>query len=273
MNQTIRKNPKALLIEVREQLGIYVYALVDPRDHQVFYVGKGTGDRILAHAKEAKEAKEIHTAKLDRIRAIEQAGHEVTHYFIRTGIKSNKEAFAVEQGAIDALKLAGMELTNLAAGHGSRQSGAMLLSELMTELAAPPAPAINEPTVIFKVNRLWSKGMDEPAVAEITRGFWKIGVRSRARAQIAIAVASGIVRGVYRIEPGSWHKGNRNTGDKNRWGFNTLDVPQYRHLIGTQVRAVFPKGSQTPFRLFLDGFPGAAKYEVVSKRSKSRADK
>ena len=245
-------------------------SLVDPRNREVFYVGKGTGDRILAHAKEAKESKEVHTAKLDRIRAIEERGHEVTHYFIRTGIKTDKEAFAVEQGAIDALKLAGMELTNLAAGHGSSQSGAMLLSDLIAELAAPPTQAIQEPTVIFKVNRLWVKGMKDDAVADITHGFWKIGVQPRAKAQIALAVASGIVRGVYRIEPNSWQNGNRMSGDKNRWGFEPMAAPEYQELVGTQVRSVFPKGSQTPFRLFLDGFPGTAKYESESKRQSTK---
>ena len=27
--------------------GFYVYALIDPRDNKVFYIGKGNGNRIL----------------------------------------------------------------------------------------------------------------------------------------------------------------------------------------------------------------------------------
>lgn len=31
---------------VIENLKFYVYALVDPRDNHIFYVGKGSGNRI-----------------------------------------------------------------------------------------------------------------------------------------------------------------------------------------------------------------------------------
>lgn len=34
---------------VGEQLGHYVYLYVDPRTGEPFYVGKGVGNRILAH--------------------------------------------------------------------------------------------------------------------------------------------------------------------------------------------------------------------------------
>ena len=45
---------RALPPEVAERMGpFYVYALVDPRDDAVFYVGKGTGQRLLSHGREA----------------------------------------------------------------------------------------------------------------------------------------------------------------------------------------------------------------------------
>ncbi len=43
--------------EVAERIGpFYVYLLVDPRNGEVFYVGKGTGARPLAHGVEAARA-------------------------------------------------------------------------------------------------------------------------------------------------------------------------------------------------------------------------
>ena len=36
--------------KVKEALGYYVYALVDPRDWKIFYIGKGKGNRIFHSA-------------------------------------------------------------------------------------------------------------------------------------------------------------------------------------------------------------------------------
>ena len=37
---------KSFKQSVIEGLKYYVYALVDPRDNRIFYVGKGTGNRV-----------------------------------------------------------------------------------------------------------------------------------------------------------------------------------------------------------------------------------
>ena len=36
--------------EVSESLGNYVYRLIDPRNGETFYVGKGKGNRVFQHA-------------------------------------------------------------------------------------------------------------------------------------------------------------------------------------------------------------------------------
>ena len=37
--------------EVVEALGCYVYRLIDPRNGETFYVGRGRGQRVFAHVK------------------------------------------------------------------------------------------------------------------------------------------------------------------------------------------------------------------------------
>ena len=36
--------------KAQEELKYYVYCLVDPRDRKIFYIGKGIGNRVFAHA-------------------------------------------------------------------------------------------------------------------------------------------------------------------------------------------------------------------------------
>ena len=70
--------------EVIEQLQYYVYRLIDPRNGQTFYVGKGKGNRLYAHINDAlksfdwqsyidKDEDEI-AAKMKQIREIRTSG-------------------------------------------------------------------------------------------------------------------------------------------------------------------------------------------------------
>ena len=47
--------------KVQEELKCYVYCLVDPRDRKIFYIGKGVGNRVFAHAYAALESEDMVT--------------------------------------------------------------------------------------------------------------------------------------------------------------------------------------------------------------------
>ncbi len=79
---------------VQERLGYYVYLLSDPQDKRIFYVGKGKGNRIFAHAKDALDD-EHESDKLERIREIRNSGHQVGHELLRFGL-TEKTAFDME---------------------------------------------------------------------------------------------------------------------------------------------------------------------------------
>jgi hypothetical protein len=39
--------------EAAEKIGLYVYRLIDPRNGHTFYVGKGKGNRVFQHCRNA----------------------------------------------------------------------------------------------------------------------------------------------------------------------------------------------------------------------------
>src|SRR5437016_1809595 len=137
---------------VQEQLRYYVYLLSDPRDGQIFYVGKGTGNRVFAHANAALDEAERTTDKLDRIREIHGAGLQVRHELLRFRL-TEQTAFEVEAAAIQLLKLD--DLTNLVAGHHIERRGRMTSDVAISLFDAPPAEEITERALLIKIPKLW----------------------------------------------------------------------------------------------------------------------
>ncbi|EPM0272500.1 LEM-3-like GIY-YIG domain-containing protein, partial [Klebsiella pneumoniae] len=97
--------------EVAERLQYYVYRLIDPRNGETFYVGKGKGNRVFAHARGDIESDSL-SEKMTRIRSIHIAGFDVAHVIHRHGL-SEKSAFEVEAALIDAYP----GITNIMDGH------------------------------------------------------------------------------------------------------------------------------------------------------------
>ena len=102
-----------------EALAYYVYALADPRDNKIFYIGKGKGNRVFQHAKDALN-EENENLKLDKIRSILQEGKQVNLYILRHNLTEDV-AYIVESTLIDLLTYSKFnkinQLTNIVAGH------------------------------------------------------------------------------------------------------------------------------------------------------------
>jgi hypothetical protein len=83
--------------DVSKRLGWYVYRLIDPRNGETFYIGKGRGNRVFAHirAEQGLQGDALDN-KLKRIREIRVAGFEVAHVIHRHGME---ERTALEVGA------------------------------------------------------------------------------------------------------------------------------------------------------------------------------
>ena len=142
--------------EIADHLMRYVYALVDPRDGIPFYIGKGTGARVLQHGLDAAQWAEDDSPqerheKFARIREIERAGHEVEVWILRRGMTS-AEYSVVEATLIDMLRtfpitplrdsagrnplVGGTELTNRVRGSDTEQ-GIARLRDIERDFRAP----------------------------------------------------------------------------------------------------------------------------------------
>ncbi len=119
--------------EVAEKLKMYVYRLIDPRNGETFYVGKGTGNRVFAHIR-AEIDTDDPNEKLRRIHEIRATGFDVAHVIHRHGL-DDKTAFEVEAALIDAYP----GLTNAVNGSGSNEYGAMHAQEIVSKYQAEPA--------------------------------------------------------------------------------------------------------------------------------------
>lgn len=245
--------------DTRQVLGYYVYALRDPRNHEVFYIGKGKGERILQHVAEAGKNPKSEKAKLKRIQQIESKGLSVEHLFLRTGMKSESEAFAVEQAVIDAFlanratSTGPSALTNLVAGHEHSAVGLASLETVLARHGKARTPATKRPILVLKLNQKWQPDMNQESLLEVSRGVWGVGKETRDKAEIALVISFGIVRGVYEIKQNGWEPVTKGE-HKGKWIFSGLVTkkPELLALIGTDMGNQVK--NQVSFQKFLNGF-------------------
>lgn len=91
----------------------YVYALIDPRDNEIFYVGKGQAERLKSHVKNVISGIEPNILKEERIRKIINSGRCVVEKILIEGI-SEDSALRLERQLIDDIGLE--NLTNISPG-------------------------------------------------------------------------------------------------------------------------------------------------------------
>ena len=231
--------------DVARKLGYYVYAYIDPLDGKIFYVGKGKGQRALAHLQD--------TSRSDKVRAIRQilaTGNEPEIQVLAHGFKDETTALRVEAAVIDALGLP--SLTNRVRGWKAIEFGRTPLRQVVAHYRRKPV-TVREPAVLIRINREYRSTMTPIELYDATRASWKVGDR-RDDAKYALAVFEGIVREVYEIttwlRSGSTFNSRFPRGDKrrDRWEFvgRLADDAIRRRYIDRFVGDQFKRGAQNP---------------------------
>lgn len=183
--------PTSFSKAVADKLGCYVYRLIDPRNGQTFYVGKGTGNRVFEHARDklAKaelEADESLTNKLETIRAIHGSYLEVIHVIHRHGM-TDDVAREVEAALIDAYP----EESNIVGGLDSDKRGPRNAKQII-ELYEAPSAIFHHKSILINVSRT----RDGRRLYDAVRYAWKLNPQ-RAKGRLILAFDRGLIIGTF----------------------------------------------------------------------------
>lgn len=223
---------------ISDKLGQYVYALRDPRDNKIFYIGEGKAERVFSHFYEADQAIQGNSSwssKLRRIVEIWEAGLDVKWWIVRHNLQTAEntvvDVFDIEAALIDILEISqnGPALNDIA-GHRNAVRG-MLSEETVNALATRGVnPDIAFQTVfVFPIQKALAKNGD---AYEATRRWWAVTSSFHSLPAIAVGLENGLSKGVFNIL--QWEL-DKATGKSQ---FNGLDITLSHPLANSNWTAV-----------------------------------
>jgi hypothetical protein len=231
--------------EVSDRLKTYVYRLIDPRNGETFYVGKGRGNRVFSHIRleQTTEGDDVDN-KVRRIREIRLAGFDVAHVIHRHGMEENT-AFEVEAALIDAYP----GVTNLVDGVGSHDYGAMHAKEIIIRYRADAA-VFQHKALLINVNR----SATETSLFEATRYAWKVSKAKARQSEVILATIEGMIVGAFIAE--DWLEATEvnfpgHPAMPGRFGFLGREAPDNikRLYVGKRVPDEYRKrGAANPIK-------------------------
>lgn len=244
--------PKPVPYEAQSALGVYVYALVDPRDASLFHVGAGRGDRVHRHSAAAlagvvpdpvdivgdDDPVAIADAIEERIRDIDADGFGVEHWILRYDIGSANSA----ELHANSLRRAGLDVADLA-GSGSSDApdahGPWRIEELVGRYAAPVSPPLPELCVLVKVDASARGDATADVIYELSRSAWRAGPHRTVPDLPVLVFADDLVRAVHRVDYWESYRDAEGNLDPKRWVYTgTPDPDLEARYVGTSLREV-----------------------------------
>jgi len=232
---------------VYEKIEKYVYVLIDPRTDRPFYIGKGEGNRVFAHAACALEAP-IVSDKYDTITEILNSGVEVRHLILRHGM-TDQVALDVESALIDFCAIINQPITNIVLGHGASAFGAMTTDEVIRKYQAAPLSEIEAGFVLININKTYKRAKGQKSYYDATKESWAINKSKIPDLKYALSEYKGFIVEVFKIE--DWYPvktKDKNGKPRTRWGFTGIvaDVEVRSRYLNKSVQKT--PGAANPIR-------------------------
>lgn len=194
-----------------------------------------------------KTTEEAKSLKIDMIRAIKADGFQVVHVIHRHGM-NDETAKEVEAALIDAYP----GLVNIQPGYDS-QRGAMHAEQVIRLYEAEEAN-LRHKVILFKIDRALKENPMIPIV-DAVRYAWAISEKNARKAEYVLAVAKGMIVGVFIAEdwlpatPESFPGFPPTDPEPERFGFLAREAPEEVKAMYLQKRAPPQKrGDRTAFR-------------------------
>lgn len=228
-------------------LGYYVYGLINPFTREIFYIGKGNGNRVFAHA-EAAEGSGI-SDKLETIRDIIAKGGNVEHIIIRHNL-TEEQSLRIESVLIDTMlfmqdKNLTSNLTNIVLGHKSEMYGLATANEIRRRYNAEPLKQLHHNVIIININKSYDRGKGLVSIYDATRSSWVIAENRIKTLDYALSEYRGHIVGVFKIDKDSWNQ----VGDvKKRWEFEGEEAEESIKELYLNKSVVKKQGAANPIR-------------------------
>jgi hypothetical protein len=226
-------------------LKYYMYIYSNPITDEIFYVGKGKGDRVFSHLSEESETEKVKYLSELKLKNLKPKIEILIH-----GIEDEETALRVEAAIIDLIGI--NKLTNRQNGWKSATFGRMTLKQIISTYSKQEVEVI-EPSIFIRINQKFRYSMTEIELYDFTRGQWKISTERANKAKYAFAIYEGIIQEVYTVlfwlEAGKTLN-TRNDSDaaKDRFEFiGNIAEPEIRNKYKYKsVEHYFRKGNANP---------------------------
>jgi hypothetical protein len=254
---------------VKARLGQYVYALRDPRDKKIFYVGRGDNDRVFHHFNEAEKKSNLPiqqiSSKAIRILDIWKNDEDVEWFIVAHNLTDGKTAEIIESAVYDSL---GQSQNGEPVNENRTPRSSLLLPEDLDAMAAEPVNPSRpfENVFVFPIHRALVARKD---IYASTRAAWRVANHFQKLGGYAVGLQYSIAKGTFEIEEWNEIAGINKQEFVAKGHPDPIDVKELLNTNWTKIIAA-AKGFWQRGNYLIVEFDGAGKFRV--KRGSQNKD-